>query len=153
MATNSILLQKLIAVYAARGYVGQFYQADPAVVTVTAGGTQAVITCTFINGGSGAVPTAGSITQGLWMLQATGLGTQAVPTTVNAVISDGTSTETVDVIPAPTAAVAGRGFTYQGSFQSNLVNVSNILTLTITVTLTGTQITTSAFQAVAVGNP
>lgn len=152
MANPSALVQRLIALYASEATM-PFWTADPAVVTVTAGGTQAVITCTFTNPGSGSAPAAGTITRGRYLVQATGMHTQCTITTVNAVISDGTSTETVDVKPAPTAAVAGRGLTYIGRFESTLTNVLNILTLTVTVTLTGTQLTTSVFQAVAVGNP
>lgn len=154
MATNSTLLQKLIALYMAQGGGSiPFYQADSGVVTVATNATSTSCVCTFGAGGSGAAPPAGGLTNGRWMLQVSGVGTQATIQTVNVTISDGTSTETVAVIPAPTAAVTTRGATYDGWFASTLTNITNIATLTVSVSVTGTSLTTTAFEAVALGSP
>lgn len=75
-------------------------------------------------------------------------------TTVNITGTDGTTTETFFVAPAPTAAVAGRGLSYLIPFMTDLAaNASGPGYSSVSVVVVGTGGAAYTIDAEIVGNP
>ena len=86
-------------------------------------------------------PTVGgvqpTIQRGKYCASFTALNGAAVLGGLDVSVTDGTNTEYVDTKAASRGAAAGQGATFMGEFFSALINITNIVTFTLSMATTG----------------
>jgi len=96
-------------------------------------------------------PTVGGqqppVSRGKVYVEAKSLAGTVVVGSVVLQVSDGTNLEYVGVVPAPTGAVAGQGFSYVAEFYTALAKVTNVVSVQAIIALGTAASTTGRLRA------
>jgi hypothetical protein len=119
-------------IYSGRGIRNQSSPQDSGAVAKTS--SPATLTVTVPANSDGTQPT---VDHGQVMLSLTSLNASAVFAGGDVYASDGSKTEYLGTFPPTIGGVAGQGATFVMEVFSALVNITNIVTLTVSITSTG----------------